>query len=162
MKAFLKGFAYAWHGILAAVKAERNLRFHLCAAVFVWAFSGFYHLQRAEKLLLVILVFGVLSLEIINSALERMVDEFSPGHSQRAGQIKDMAAGAVLVFCTGAVICGFLLFWDTAVFARVFAYFAQNPWRFVLLAAFGAACICFVFGGKNKCSNDNGHTQEKT
>ena len=54
---FFRGFAYAWSGFLAAVREERNLRFHLVAGAFVLYFSRFYDFTRGERLLLVAAVY---------------------------------------------------------------------------------------------------------
>lgn len=133
MRAFFRAFACAGRGIWHAFLAERNLRFHLCAAVYVYLFSTFYSLSAAAYAVLTAVIFGVIALELLNSAIERIVNRLSPGYNKQAGIIKDMAAGAVLVFCIGAAVCGFLLFWDLSVFSSIFSYFYSHPVRLVLL-----------------------------
>ena len=142
---FFRGFAYAAHGILSAIREERNLRFHLVAAVFVLYFSRFYPFTRAERLLLVVLICGVLSLELVNSAIERAVARPGPERFFIAGAVKDMAAGAVLVFSLGAAVCGVWLFFDPAVLRAIAAYFVAAWYRLPLLAAALAAGYGFVF-----------------
>ena len=48
-KRFGKGFVYAWNGIRAAVREERNFRFHLCAAVFVYMAAALAEISREER-----------------------------------------------------------------------------------------------------------------
>lgn len=94
LRRFLRGFHYAASGIWAALRAERNLRFHLCAAVYVLLFSRFYSFGRLEYALLFLCIGGVMSLELANSAVERAVDRPDAEHWAAAGLAKDMAAGA--------------------------------------------------------------------
>lgn len=146
MRSFLKGFVYAAKGIGIAVKQERNLRFHLCAGSFVFLLSLFYKFNRGEYALLCVLVAGVFALEMTNTALERVVHKPKPERYHLAGVVKDVAAGAVLMFCIGAVAAGLFLFWDPAVFYSIYLFFAGRPYLILVLAAYLALCTWFVFG----------------
>lgn len=145
MRAFLKGFTYAAKGVARAVWEERNLRFHLCVAAYVVVFSFFYKLSTLEYTLLTLVIVGVLALELVNTCIERIVDELCPQQNKLAGRIKDIAAGAVLVFCIGAVCCGVLLFWDLAIFADIFSWFSGRPLVIVLLILSLILSVYFVF-----------------
>ena len=74
MRSFFRAFLYAGQGIAAAVKTQRNLRFHMAAAVYVTAFSFFYELKRAEYVLLMLTFSSVISAELINTAIEAAVE----------------------------------------------------------------------------------------
>lgn len=157
MGAFFRAFVYAAKGVGLAVREERNFRFHLCAGFYVFLFSFFFGLGPLEYCLLVVLVGGVLALELLNSALERAVAQPEPHRYELAGAVKDMAAGAVLVFCIGAALCGFLLFGKWAVWRGIFAFFLANPLLLVLLLLSLAAAGWFVFGyqpGKKNSSQN--------
>ena len=52
----------------------------------------------------------VISLEVLNTAIEKLVDVVSPGYAKEAGLVKDIAAGAVLVAAIAAVIAGGIIF----------------------------------------------------
>lgn len=149
---FAQSFRYAAQGIRAALREERNLRFHLCAAGYVYLFSLFYPFGRTEYLLITLMVCGVLALELVNSAIERAVDKPDRDHDKAAGAAKDMAAGAVLVFSAGCAVCGAVLFWDVAVLRAIAAFFLRHPAAAVLLAASLAAAWRFVWqtGAKTK------------
>ncbi len=126
-KRFILGFYYAAKGILKAVSQERNLRFHLIAAFYVFFFAiNFYYFSEVEYILLILTVCLVISLELLNSAIERIVNKISPKKDNLAGDIKDIAAGAVLVSSVGAAACGVFLFWDMQIINAIFAYFTQN------------------------------------
>ena len=75
---FLHSFRYAVQGVRTALREERNLRFHVCAAFYVYVFSLFYEFTRAEYCLITIMVGGVMALELVNSSLERAVERPVP------------------------------------------------------------------------------------
>lgn len=150
MRSFFRAFLYAGQGIAAAVKTQRNLRFHMAAAVYVTAFSFFYELKRAEYVLLMLTFSSVISAELINTAVEAAVDLCSPEQHRLAKLAKDAAAGAVLVTAFFAVIVGVLLFGDIAVIKEIFRYYGSHiPALAGLVCSFGAAWA-FVFKIKNK------------
>ena len=107
---FARGFVYAWNGIRAAVKEERNFRFHLCAAFYAFVAAYWAGLSAVETALIALCVAAVMALELMNSAVERAVDKPDTTHWWTAGAAKDMAAGAVLVMAIGTVIVAVCLF----------------------------------------------------
>ena len=147
---FLRGFRYAASGVWAALWAERNLRFHLCAAVYVLLFSRFYDFGRMEYALLFLCIGGVMGLELMNSAVERAVDRPDADHWTAAGLAKDMAAGAVLVFSLAAAAVGVALFWQPAVLAVIPGWLIVHPLALALLVASVPCAVCFVLQPKKK------------
>ena len=107
---FARGFVYAWNGIRAAVKEERNFRFHLCAAFYAFVAAYWAGLSAVETALIALCVAAVMALELMNSAVERAGDKPGTTHWWTAGAAKDMAAGAVLVMAIGTVIVAVCLF----------------------------------------------------
>lgn len=150
MRSFFRAFLYAGQGIAAAVKTQRNLRFHMAAAVYVTAFSFFYELKRAEYVLLMLTFSSVISAELINTAIEAAVDLCSPEQHRLAKLAKDAAAGAVLVTAFFAVIVGVLLFGDIAVIKEIFRYYGSHIPALAGLICSLAAAWAFVFKIKNK------------
>lgn len=146
MKSFVRSFVYAANGVKTAMLEERNLRFHVCVAVYVYIFSLFYDFGRAEYAVLTVLIVGVIALELVNSAFERSVSRPAPEQYRTAGAVKDIAAGAVLVYCIGAVVCGIFLFWDREAFSRIIAYFAKNIPVLIILILSILFCAWFIFG----------------
>ena len=67
---FGHGFVYAWHGICAAVLEERNFRFHLCAALYVFAAAHMAHIDATSVALLAICVFMMLGMDLMTAAVE--------------------------------------------------------------------------------------------
>ena len=147
---FLKSFCYAYNGIVVAVAEERNFRFHVVMAIYVLGFSAFYNFTRIEYLVIIICIAGMLSLELVNSAIERAVAKPDAKHDHFAGMAKDIGAGAVLVFSIGCLFSGLVLFWDTVVMAKIWVFFTTNILLGVLLVASIVASVFFVFKKEEK------------
>ena len=106
----LRSFGYAWKGIRCCVGKEQNLSFHLIATVCV-VIAGFaFGITRTEWICIILCIGIVIAAELFNSAIERLVDLVSPQRHPLAGQIKDIAAGAVLVCALTAMVVGLVIF----------------------------------------------------
>jgi len=114
-------FTYAMRGLLYTFRHEANLRVHLAIAetvVYVGAVEGISATRWAALALAIALV---LSLELLNTAIERAVDlTVGERRSPLAGAAKDVAAGAVLVGATGAAVVGIVVLGPGL--GRFFAY----------------------------------------
>jgi diacylglycerol kinase len=86
------------------------MKIHLCVAVLVLVAGIFVRLERIEWALIAICVGLVLASELINTALEAVVDIASPTFHPKAKIAKDAAAAAVFVFAVVSVIVGLLVF----------------------------------------------------
>lgn len=106
----LRSFGYAWQGIKGCVGKEQNLSFHLIATVVVLAMSFAFGITRTEWMVIILCIGVVIAAELFNTAIERLVDLVSPEQHPIAGQIKDIAAGAVLICAATAAIIGILIF----------------------------------------------------
>ena len=93
-------------------RTQRNLRLQLLAAALVLAATIFLRLQRPYVIGIVIVVAVVLAFELLNTAIEAVVDLMTPVHHPLAKIAKDAAAGAVLVVAFAAVIVGYLTFYE--------------------------------------------------
>ncbi|ANB60540.1 diacylglycerol kinase family protein [Anoxybacteroides amylolyticum] len=105
-----KRFLDAWAGIVAAVKEEAHMKFHLLAAFAVVSLAFIFHLSVQEWLVLLVVIAIVVSLELINTAIERAVDLVTEEFHPLAKAAKDIAAGAVLVAAVIAGIVGAIIF----------------------------------------------------
>ena len=102
---------FALTGIITAFREERNLRKHAVSASLAIIFGFVFRISRVEWLFLLLAIFLVIFGEIINSAIENVVDLASEYHfSMLAKNAKDMAAGAVLFISLYAVIVGMMIF----------------------------------------------------
>lgn len=110
IKERLKSFKYAGKGIYKLISGEHNAWIH-CAAIVVVTIAGFYFNITRGEWIAVIVCFGlVLSAEGFNTAIEKLTDLVSPERHPIAGDVKDIAAGAVLICAIAAAIVGFIIF----------------------------------------------------
>lgn len=106
----LKSFTFAWKGILTCAGHEQNITFHLIAAIIVVAAGFCFGISRTEWMVVMLCIGTVIAAELFNSAIERLVDMVSPEWEKIAGEVKDIAAGAVLVTAIAAAIVGIIVF----------------------------------------------------
>jgi undecaprenol kinase len=106
----LKSFSYAINGIRTAIWTERNMRIHLFISVFVIGCSIFFSINKAEWIVVILAIGGMLSLELVNTAIERVVDLITEEYHPLAKQAKDLAAGAVFLYALMAVVIGMIIF----------------------------------------------------
>ena len=110
LKKRIKSFGYAFKGIAKLIKKEHNAWIH-CTAIVVVALGGIYFNITPTEWCIVILCFGiVLAAEGFKTAIERLVDLVSPDYHPIAGDVKDIAAGAVLICAIAAAIIGIIIF----------------------------------------------------
>ncbi len=102
---------FAITGIITAFKEERNMRKHMVSAILAIIAGAVFRISAIEWLFLLLAIFLVITFEIINSAIENVVDLASHYHfSMLAKNAKDMAAAAVLVISGYAVLTGLIIF----------------------------------------------------
>ncbi|WP_066293340.1 diacylglycerol kinase family protein [Bacillus sp. FJAT-29937] len=106
----LHSFGYAMSGIRTAFKQENNLKIHLFVSVIVILMGLVLSISNMEWLIILLAIGGMISLEMINSAIERAVDLVTIDFHPLAKAAKDMAAGAVLIFAVISVIIGLIIF----------------------------------------------------
>ena len=106
----LKSFTFAWKGILTCGGHEQNITFHLIAAIIVLAAGFCFGISRTEWMVVMLCIGTVIAAELFNSAIERLVDMVSPEWEKTAGEVKDIAAGAVLLTAIAAAIVGIIVF----------------------------------------------------
>lgn len=105
-----KSFTYAYAGIKTALKNEPNLRVHTFFALLALLTGFFLHISPLEWLLLMFTIFYVITLELLNTVLEAIVDLVSPDVKTAAKTAKDVAAAMVLLAAFMSVIVGFVIF----------------------------------------------------
>ena len=146
---FWRGFRYAASGLWLCVKTERNFRFHLVAAAYVFGFAPLFSLSRAEWCVLCLTVGAMLCAELFNSAVERAVDRISEERHPLSGAAKDLAAAAVLVLAVAAVAVGLWLFLRPTVWLQIFADWQNRWWKPCLVGISLIPAWLFVFKWRN-------------
>ena len=109
-KRLINSFKYAFAGLASEFKEERNLKIHIFI-MFVVILAGFLLKINTIEWIVCIILFGiVISAELFNTAIERIVDVIMPEKNEKAKIIKDISAGAVLIPAICSVIIGIIIF----------------------------------------------------
>jgi len=138
LRAACRSFVHAWRGLIHTVVHQRNMRVHLVAATLVGFVGSGIPLGLAEKVTLIFCVLLVLFAEILNSALEALVDLATEQLHDRARVTKDTAAAGVLVLALGTVVVFAALVvhnWPVVVASQ------ERIWRQLALGLPVAACV---------------------
>ena len=106
----IKSFGYAFHGLKIVAGSQHNFWIHLVVACLVVISGIVVRLTTMEWCIIVITIFLVLAIEVIHSAIDKLVDFVSPGFHQQAGLVKDISAAAVLLTAIAAVVVGLIIF----------------------------------------------------
>lgn len=158
-----KSFSYAISGMAFCVRYEKNMRIHITMMLYVLFFSQFYELQRSEIMLLILTCVLVIALEMVNTAIEVVVDKVSPNYHTLAKIAKDVAAGAVLAASLASVFIGLILFWDTERFIMIFDILTSrlsNAALFIASAVFSVVFISSSKSRRSKIPKKHNHTNE--
>lgn len=110
MKKRIKSFKYAIRGIKDVISGEMNMRIHLFITVLVVIFGLVFKITYTEWLVCVLCFAVVMTAEMINTAIEAIVDLVSPSRHELARKAKDVAAGAVLLSAILSAIAGLMIF----------------------------------------------------
>ncbi|MDH3226761.1 MAG: diacylglycerol kinase family protein [Thermoleophilia bacterium] len=108
----LASFKWAFLGVATAIRQERHMRLHLLLAGLVGLLAVATRVSAVEAALLALAIGLVISLELVNSALEQALDAVAPERDPLVGRAKDMAAGAVLAAAVAAVVVAIAVFYD--------------------------------------------------
>lgn len=107
-----RSFNHAYRGIIYAIRTQRNMRFHVIAALAVLVVSLLIGVSAIELSVLVLVIMVVFITEMFNTAMEFAVDLVTQEYHPLARLAKDVSAGAVLVSSVGAVLVGYLVLAD--------------------------------------------------
>ncbi len=143
MRGLLRSFKFAFRGLVYCVKNERNFRIHITISFYVVLLSLFFSLSLTEYAILVITLGLVIIAEIMNTAMEVLVDIGSGGYNHLARIAKDVVAGMVLICAALSVVIGLLIFCKAEGFIRMFQFFTQNP--FILIAFILSLPLAAIF-----------------
>lgn len=105
-----KSFVHAGRGVWIFIKTTHNAWIHLMALVLVIVLGIYFNITKFEWMMLVFAVGFVFVSKAFNTAIEIDIDLTSPSYHPYARDTKDVAAGAVLISATVAVVIGILVF----------------------------------------------------
>lgn len=104
-----RSFGHALNGVGRTWLHERNFRIHVTVAIAVAALAIALRVSLAEGAILVLAMGLVFASELLNTAIEALVDLVSPEYHEAARTSKDAAAGAVFLSALTAAIAGLLI-----------------------------------------------------
>lgn len=110
MKKLIKSFKYAFEGIFKGIKEEQNMKIHIAIMILVIIFGILFKISKIEWIICIALFGLVISMELVNTAIENTVDLITKEKNEQAKIAKDVAAGAVLVSTIAAATIGLMIF----------------------------------------------------
>ena len=169
LRGLLRSFSCALSGLGCALRRERNLRIHFCAAAAVLWLSRALGATRSEHAALLLACTLVIAAELLNTAVEYVVDAFTDRYSLPARRAKDAAAAAVLCTAAGAVCTGIAVLWRPQALLALLSAAGESPARIAAAVLLLAAALLFVFlpGSKRPapeppCVSEAPHTSGQT
>ena len=151
---FIEAWYNAINGIVYTATTQRNFRIQLVLAVIVLALSLFYGLGTTEFLCLVFALFFVIFAEMVNTAIETVVDLFVYVYHPKAKIAKDVAAGAVVLSASNALIVGYFIFFNAenmkAISDSIFNNMVKSPQHLAFVAII--LVVIAVIAIKASCS----------
>ncbi len=110
IKKRMKSFTYAWKGIGSFIFREHNAWIHSVITIAVIIAGTFFKIKQTEWIAIILCIGVVFAAEAFNTAIERLVNLVSPQQNKIAGEVKDIAAGAVLICAISAATVGLIIF----------------------------------------------------
>lgn len=145
LRGLMYSFRWAGHGIANCIHNERNFRIHLVAAFYVVLLAFLLELDRIHFAVLCLTIGNVLVMELLNTAVEALVDLKSPIKQPLAKVAKDSAAGAVLISAIVSVAVGISILWQPAKLMVLLNNLLATPLLLVLLILSAAISLWFIF-----------------
>ena len=150
MKAFIKGFAYAFKVIAYGIANERNFRFHMSIFVYMMFFLlryDFFEVSKTEFTVLLMMSALVMAGELLNSGIENAANAATLEKNEFVKIAKDAAAGGVLVFAIFSVIVGVVILFQPVAFQKLFDYFKPYSSTFFLKGITECLLYLITFSG---------------
>ena len=110
IKARIKALRYAFSGLKDVFQNEIHFKIHISITLLIIALSILLKLSTIEWSIILMSIVSVLSLEIINTAIEIMCNYVQPQQHPTIKRIKDLSAAAVLTTVVGVIIIGLIIF----------------------------------------------------
>lgn len=104
------GFKYAFNGLMKLITSERNFQIQLILFLITLTASWYFNISSIEWIVILIISALVLSLEAINSSIERLCNLYTKDYNESVEWIKDVTAAAVLISAIIALIIGGIIF----------------------------------------------------
>lgn len=110
LKRIKNSFKYAFNGLIDTYRTEQSVWIYIPVALLVILMGFLLKISNYEWMIVVLILGIILSLELINTALEAVVDLVTKEYKPLAKKAKDTVSAAVLVFAVASVIVGLIIF----------------------------------------------------
>ncbi|MCL5772923.1 MAG: diacylglycerol kinase [Firmicutes bacterium] len=153
-KKITESINYAIDGIVYAFKTERSLKIHFSVAIFILILTLLLKLDRFEILMIFFAITLVILAEMVNTAIEAIVNLLTLSHHPLAKIAKDVAAGGVLITCLNALVVAYLIIIEAfkkPFYLEVFNKIKSEPSHLVFIMIFVIillVAVAKVLGGK--------------
>lgn len=141
-KNFLDAWKNAINGIIYATTTQGNIKKQLIIAIIVVIASLFFELTKAEFLIFMFTIILIIFAEMVNTAIETVVDLYTDLYHPKAKIAKDVAAGGVVITAINAVIVAYFLFFDKI--SNIGLQFIRNIATSPVHLAFAAVIIVII------------------
>ncbi len=108
---FFQSIRHAVRGVAVVFRHEQSFRLQVVAGVAAVALGLYVRIPSSHLLIMLVMIAAVLSLEIVNSIFERIIDGFKPRIHPIVRDVKDAMAGAVLIASLFSALIGLVIFW---------------------------------------------------
>jgi diacylglycerol kinase (ATP) len=148
----LQSFNHAFQGLVYAVRHQRNMRIHVVVAFLVLIGSVLLNVSRLELVAVFLAIAFVLVAEMINSAVEAVVDIVTDEFDPRAKLAKDMAAGAVLVAAINALVVAYFVLADRVALLSLdlFTSIRRTPAHLTMVALAAVVLLVIIVKATQK------------
>jgi len=109
-RSIIDSFKHSFEGVSHAFFENRNMRIHVSVGAIVLMAGLIFNVSKFEMIIIAVMIILVIMMEMINTAIEEMVDLIVTEHHKQAKIAKDVASGMVLVAVIGSVIAGAFIF----------------------------------------------------
>ena len=110
IKRLIKSFSYAFSGVISALKTEQNLLIDFISGIIAIVLGFVLKISTIEFIIVLIVIALVISMELMNTAIEYVVDMAMPEIHPLAKLSKDISGGAVLVSAIIALVVGLIIY----------------------------------------------------
>jgi diacylglycerol kinase (ATP) len=106
----IKSIRYAFNGALLLLKTEASIKIQFVIALIITALGFYYNISTTEWIVQILAIGLVMSIEGLNTAIEKISDFIHPEHNSKIGFIKDIAAGSVFIASVFAILIGCIIY----------------------------------------------------
>lgn len=106
----LKSVTFAVKGAIKLIATEHSIMVQFSLAILMTIVGFYFNITKTEWLFQILSIGLVMSIEGINTAVEKVADFIHPDYHEKIGFIKDIAAGAVLFAAITAIIIGLIIY----------------------------------------------------